>query len=206
MNRFVIADPEWCIGCNTCLAACSDVHKSQGLQHHPRLTLVRTESKTAPVLCRHCDDAPCKQVCPVNAISFQNDTVFLNETLCIGCKLCGLVCPFGAITPAGSRPLNTPARYEFHIPEEQLRDVPGSSTTEHPFLRWNAGVQTIAVKCDLCHFLPEGPACVRACPTSALHLETESALHKQLKARRERAALSSTEMALSPLSLTPEQR
>jgi hydrogenase-4 component A len=32
MNRFVIANPEWCIGCNTCLAACSDVHKTEGLQ------------------------------------------------------------------------------------------------------------------------------------------------------------------------------
>lgn len=89
MNRFVIADPEWCIGCNTCLAACSDVHKTEGLQYHPRLTLVKTDTKTAPVMCRHCDDAPCKQVCPVNAISFKDDAVYLNETLCIGCKLCG---------------------------------------------------------------------------------------------------------------------
>ncbi|WLI75860.1 4Fe-4S dicluster domain-containing protein [Kosakonia sp. H02] len=206
MNRFVIADPEWCIGCNTCLAACSDVHKTQGLQHHPRLTLVRTPNKTAPILCRHCDDAPCKQVCPVNAISFQEDTVYLNETLCIGCKLCGLVCPFGAITPSGSRPLNIPARYEHFIPEEQLRDVPGSAPGDHPFLRWNAGVQAIAVKCDLCHFLPEGPSCVRACPTNALHLVTDAAMHKQLKARRELAALSSTEMTFPSVSPSPEQR
>jgi hydrogenase-4 component A len=206
MNRFVIADPEWCIGCNTCLAACSDAHKLQGLQQHPRLTLVRTQTKTAPVLCRHCDDAPCKQVCPVNAISFQDEAVYLNETLCIGCKLCGLVCPFGAITPSGSRPLNIPARYEHHLPEEQLRDVPASPTTDHPFLRWNAGVQTIAVKCDLCHFLPEGPSCVRACPTNALHLVTDSAMHKQLKTRRELAALSSTEITFAAISPSSEQR
>lgn len=32
MNRFVVAEPLWCTGCNTCLAACSDVHKTQGLQ------------------------------------------------------------------------------------------------------------------------------------------------------------------------------
>lgn len=206
MNRFVIADPEWCIGCNTCLAACSDVHKTQGLQHHPRLTLVRTQTKTAPILCRHCDDAPCKQVCPVNAISFQGDSVYLNETLCIGCKLCGLVCPFGAITPSGSRPLNIPARYDHFVAEEELRDVPGSSPGDHPFLRWNAGVQAIAVKCDLCHFLPEGPSCVRACPTNALHLVTDAAMQKQLKARRELAALSSTDMAFPPVSPSPEQR
>lgn len=206
MNRFVIADPEWCIGCNTCLAACSDVHKTQGLQHHPRLTLVKTDTKTAPVMCRHCDDAPCKQVCPVNAITFRGDTVYLNETLCIGCKLCGLVCPFGAITPSGSRPLNVPSRYEHFVPEALLRDVPGSPQTVHPFLRWNAGVQTIAVKCDLCHFLPEGPACIRACPTHALHLVAEDSLNKQLAARRLQAALHTTEMTFDSSSTTPEQR
>lgn len=206
MNRFVIANPEWCIGCNTCLAACSDVHKIEGLQSHPRLTLVKTDTKTAPVMCRHCDDAPCKQVCPVNAISFKDDAVYLNETLCIGCKLCGLVCPFGAITPSGSRPVNTPARYEHFVPEEQLRDVPASPQTMQPFLRWNAGVQTIAVKCDLCHFLPEGPACVRSCPTQALHLVQEDAINKQLKARRLLAALNTTDMTFDSSSPTPEQR
>ena len=35
MNRFVVAEPLWCTGCNTCLAACSDVHKTQGLQQLP---------------------------------------------------------------------------------------------------------------------------------------------------------------------------
>ncbi|MGP3592158.1 4Fe-4S dicluster domain-containing protein [Vagococcus sp. WN89Y] len=193
MNRFVMADPEWCIGCNTCLAACSDVHKTQGLVPHPRLTLVRTKSKTAPVLCRHCDDAPCKQVCPVNAISLRDDAVYLNESLCIGCKLCGLVCPFGAITPAGSRPVNAPASYEYAVAEEQLRDVPGSAQTDPPFLRWNAGIQTVAVKCDLCHFLAQGPACVRACPTNALHLLTPASLNQQLKTRR---ALTAADLTL----------
>lgn len=65
MNRFVMADPQWCTGCKTCLAACSDVHKKQGLQQHPRLALVCTPEQTAPVQCHHCEDAPCQQVCPV---------------------------------------------------------------------------------------------------------------------------------------------
>lgn len=69
MNRFVMADPQWCTGCKTCLAACSDVHKKQGLQQHPRLALVCTPEQTAPVQCHHCEDAPCQQVCPVTPLT-----------------------------------------------------------------------------------------------------------------------------------------
>ncbi|BDH47708.1 electron transporter [Salmonella enterica subsp. enterica serovar Choleraesuis] len=202
MNRFVIADPQWCIGCNTCLAACSQAHKEQGLQQHPRLTMVRTGELTSPVLCRHCEDAPCERVCPVNAISFTNDSVLLNESLCIGCKLCGLACPFGAITPAGSKPLNVPSQYQYYVPASLLSDVPDSPASMDPYLSWNAGVRAIAVKCDLCAFRDEGPACVSACPTNALHLVTDEALEAQTRERRLMAANSLSEALFST---QPEQ-
>lgn len=115
MNRFVVAEPLWCTGCNTCLAACSDVHKTQGLQQHPRLALAKTSTITAPVVCHHCEEAPCLQVCPVNAISQRDDAIQLNESLCIGCKLCAVVCPFGAISASGSRPVNAHAQYVFRL-------------------------------------------------------------------------------------------
>ena len=121
MNRFVVAEPLWCTGCNTCLAACSDVHKTQGLQQHPRLALAKTSTITAPVVCHHCEEAPCLQVCPVNAISQRDDAIQLNESLCIGCKLCAVVCPFGAISASGSRPVNAHAQYVFQA-EGSLKD------------------------------------------------------------------------------------
>ena len=91
MNRFVIGDPKDCIGCNTCMAACSEVHKAFGLQSFPRLQVMRNDDVTVPILCRHCDDSPCATVCPVHAITHINDTIQLNESLCIGCKLCGIL-------------------------------------------------------------------------------------------------------------------
>ena len=78
MNRFVIGDPKDCIGCNTCMAACSEVHKAFGLQSFPRLQVMRNDDVTVPILCRHCDDSPCATVCPVHAITHINDTIQLN--------------------------------------------------------------------------------------------------------------------------------
>lgn len=42
-------------------------------------------------------------------------------------------------------------------------------------LNWSIGQKTVAVKCDLCYFREDGPACVIACPHRALSLVTEEA-------------------------------
>ncbi|RLM23882.1 electron transporter [Brenneria alni] len=184
MNRFVIAEPKRCIGCNTCMAACTQVHRRQGLQTHPRLTVERDITGTAPVLCRHCEDAPCARVCPVNAITHQDQAVVLNENTCIGCKLCAIACPFGAITPSGSKPLAIPETFRQHIPLSRLSDVPVSMSSINPFLSWNAGVRSVAVKCDLCAFQDQGPECVRVCPTKALLIIDDRQLERAAAVKR----------------------
>jgi len=175
MNRFVIASPGRCIGCNTCMAACSSVHRDVGLQALPRLTVMRTFEVTAPVLCRHCDDAPCARVCPVDAIKLSGDQVELNEQTCIGCKLCAIACPFGAITPSGT-PVSGVAGINVGHPTQ--------SVALDPLLAWSIGVKTVAVKCDLCSFLEQGPECVRVCPTGALRVVDAQALDESSATKR----------------------
>jgi len=52
-----------------------------------------------PMFCLQCEQAFCKEVCPVHAISRDKDTgaMVINQDSCIGCRACLMVCPFGAI-------------------------------------------------------------------------------------------------------------
>jgi hydrogenase-4 component A len=146
------------------------------LQAYPRLYIIHSHAGTMPLQCRHCESPNCAAVCPVRAITLKNDAVTLNETLCIGCKLCALACPFGAIIPGG-----TPVpRFEFNVGQYTYVNTPYETDPMYlrefameerlSLLSFNIGQKTVAVKCDLCYFRSEGPACVAACPHKALEL------------------------------------
>ncbi|MGC9423205.1 MULTISPECIES: 4Fe-4S dicluster domain-containing protein [Vibrio] len=201
MKSFVVADPTKCIGCQTCMAACSDVHKKQGLQSHPRLTVVKHNDATAPIMCRHCEDAPCATVCPVNAIKKEEDRILLQETLCIGCTLCAVACPFGAIALDGSRPVAMANSYETFIPSTPRSSNPCTSNPKsfgHDLLAWEPGVKSIAVKCDLCGFRDKGPACIEVCPTGAIVLVDEASALQARDAKREATSSVSAIVKMEP--------
>ncbi|MFV0574946.1 MAG: 4Fe-4S dicluster domain-containing protein [Vibrio sp.] len=199
MKSFVIADPKKCIGCQTCMAACADVHKKEGLQSHPRLTVVKHKDATAPVMCRHCEDAPCATVCPVQAITKEEDRILLKETLCVGCTLCAVACPFGAIALDGSRPIAHANSYDTWIPSTPRSSNPSTSipsTFGHDILAWEPGVKSIAVKCDLCGFREEGPACAQVCPTGAIAIVNEDVVKQSRAQKRIDAAIVSSNVTV----------
>lgn len=194
MNRFVIAEPKLCIGCNTCMAACTLVHKVDGLQSAPRLKVARNGNATAPILCRHCEDAPCAKVCPVNAIKQVGDAVVLDEVACIGCKLCAIACPFGAITPSGTGVIGVATQYNQldYTVDEGNKQPAGLD----PILSWEKGVRSVAVKCDLCASRETGPECVRVCPTKALFVVDNASLDQSAQTKRKaRVAADSAELS-----------
>ncbi|OFX83203.1 MAG: hypothetical protein A2W99_12730 [Bacteroidetes bacterium GWF2_33_16] len=48
--------------------------------------------------CRRCEDAPCIHVCPVEALEKDADGMIHRHTnLCISCKSCVTICPFGTM-------------------------------------------------------------------------------------------------------------
>lgn len=180
MNRFIAINTGRCIGCGTCRAACSEGHVKAGLQGEPRLRVVETREVSAAVTCHHCEGAPCLEVCPVNAITRNEGAVVVNEQTCIGCKMCAIVCPFGAVHPSGTSIAGVAGT---------CMRTPTFPQSLDPLLRWEIGVYTCAVKCDLCAYDPDGgPHCVSACPTAALTYVEQDGATEELRAKRREAA------------------
>jgi Fe-S-cluster-containing dehydrogenase component len=91
-------DPSRCIGCHSCVQACSecDTHKGESMIH---LEFVdRGHSvQTVPTVCMHCEQPTCAEVCPADAIKRTADGVVQSarKPRCIACGNCVLACPFG---------------------------------------------------------------------------------------------------------------
>jgi len=107
MHKIIVIDVKECMACRTCEIACALVHsQSQTLEEamkgQPRVNVEGTQEFAAPMLCRHCEDAPCIKICPTQALYRQDPDgpVLLEQALCIGCKFCLIVCPFGVIDPS----------------------------------------------------------------------------------------------------------
>ncbi len=173
-NSFVFCNPEKCMSCYTCMSACYESARKRGKVALPRLMLVHTESGSMPNQCRHCEDAPCANVCPTGAIRLESNKVGLHEELCIGCKMCVMVCPFGAVLP-GSEVMPS-VNYMF----EESVDM-GVAVA--------VGSKTVAIKCDLCEGRDEGPACVKACPNKALTYFTPDSLESSAMDEKARKAV-----------------
>ncbi|RLI29543.1 MAG: 4Fe-4S dicluster domain-containing protein [Candidatus Hecatellales archaeon] len=99
--KILVVTPEKCTGCRICEMACS-LHK-EGVcsPSRSRIHVVKWEREgiDVPMVCWHCEDAPCAKACPVKAIYRDEETkaVLIDEDLCIGCRECMAVCPFGGV-------------------------------------------------------------------------------------------------------------
>lgn len=172
-----------CIGCNACVIACQSenniptvgkeqVHMEREM-HWLRIDLYH-EGDVAdpdkffqPVLCMHCEQAPCEIVCPVMATNHDSEGLNLMVyNRCIGTRFCSNNCPYKV------------RRFNFHGYGYQQDRPPGS---------WNPDVTVrgrgVMEKCTYCvqriaeervaadrENRPERTiktACQQACPTQA---------------------------------------
>jgi Fe-S-cluster-containing dehydrogenase component len=97
-NLHFFIDPNRCIGCQSCLHACTecDTHRGESMIHLEYVD--RAESvQTVPVVCMHCEQPTCAEVCPADAIKRTADGVVQSarKPRCIACGNCVVACPFG---------------------------------------------------------------------------------------------------------------
>ncbi|HRT12441.1 MAG TPA: 4Fe-4S dicluster domain-containing protein [Methanoculleus sp.] len=149
--KTVFVRPELCIGCRHCEIACAIEHSESrrlfDAIHEEKRSLPRIHVEvgvnclTFPNRCRHCDPAPCMQVCPTGSLCRDPVTgsVVVRYDRCIGCAVCAMACPFGII----------------HFQRVHNLDTD----------------REVNAKCDNCiERQKEGriPACAEACKTGAL--------------------------------------
>jgi tetrathionate reductase subunit B len=138
-------------GCDDCVSACS---RENGLQGHGRpptdaqwirkVDIKNPEtgaSQSLPVMCQHCAEPACVDVCPTGASFKRADGIVLvDKHTCIGCRFCMMACPYKARS------------FVHEVLEDQKPYAPrGKGTVE---------------SCTLCvHRVDAGgtPACVEAC-------------------------------------------
>ncbi len=181
----MVVDLDRCTGCEACVVACraennipteGEAQAAKGRAIH----WIRVERywegefpdvrvKFRPVLCQHCDAAPCEPVCPTYA-SYHNPEGLNAQVYnrCIGTRYCANACPytvrfFNFLNPVWDKP--------FHLqlnPDVSVRTVGVMEKCTFCVQRIKAAeIQAKAEHREL----KDGefnPACVQSCPTKAL--------------------------------------
>ncbi|MCL1879079.1 MAG: 4Fe-4S dicluster domain-containing protein [Actinomycetia bacterium] len=106
--KTLFVDHSICLSCESCALACAVAHsQSKTLygaiaEEFPPRARVHVEAVGGggfPLQCRHCDDPQCVKACVAKALYVDavSGTVQHDDSRCIGCTMCILACPFGAI-------------------------------------------------------------------------------------------------------------
>lgn len=105
--------------------------------------------------CFHCENAPCIEVCPVQATWKEKDgIVVIDYDWCIGCRYCEAACPYDGRRFNWGSP---------QVPEDEV------NKNQH-YLGNRLRKKGVMEKCTFCIQRSrngKNPACVEACPTGA---------------------------------------
>lgn len=164
MSRWgMVIDLRRCIGCNACTVACKAEHGTPPGVLFTRVLVKEVGTYPAvrrlyiPVLCNHCQNAPCEEVCPTEATHRQDGGVVLvDRNKCMGCRACYEACPY---------------QNRFYLDSDLLSEgYFCGELTPFETVKYQGFEKGTVVKCNFCvHRLEKGlpPACVVTCLTEA---------------------------------------
>ncbi len=99
-----VLDQGRCIGCHACTVACKTEHGVElgvfrtWVKYIERGEFPDIRRHFSVLRCNHCTDAPCVEICPVQALYKREDGIVDFDTeRCIGCKACLNACPYDAL-------------------------------------------------------------------------------------------------------------
>ncbi len=100
---------ERCDGCLACEAACMETKsltkslfmaKLEQPAPQARINVKKTDGRYWSSICQHCVEAMCVGACMTGAMQYsETGEVFHEVESCVGCWMCVMVCPFGAVIP-----------------------------------------------------------------------------------------------------------
>jgi tetrathionate reductase subunit B len=115
-KKVFVIDVSICNGCYCCQIACKDEHVGNDWTPYAkpqpdtgqfwlkqseiiRGTVPKVKMHYIPVLCMHCDEAPCIPACPIEGAIYKRDDglVIIDPVKCTGCKNCVDACPYRVI-------------------------------------------------------------------------------------------------------------
>lgn len=104
MKYGFVIDNRKCIGCHACTTACKSEHEvpvgvnRTWVKQVEKGVFPDTRRLFSVMRCNHCTDAPCVEICPVEALYFRDDGIVdFDKDRCIGCKSCMQACPYDAL-------------------------------------------------------------------------------------------------------------
>lgn len=104
----VYVNEEWCLGCHLCEYNCAFANSGlsdmalalKGKPIYPRIHIEGQADKISyAVSCRHCEDPICVKSCIAGALTKADGVISIDQSKCVGCFTCVLVCPYGALSP-----------------------------------------------------------------------------------------------------------